>query len=148
MSAAYRRANKTIYTNFVGMLTKSGNKVAAKRIVDEAFASAAKATKMPAQVVLLEVFKKLNTQVEVKKVSLGGQTHIVPFSVNFKRRSYLVVKWLMDAVGDDHRRVSTADKLAMELINTIKNKTSKSLQIKQTNVTQALENRANIHFRW
>ncbi len=148
MSIAYVRANKTIYTNFVGFLTKNGNKVAAKRIVDEAFYKASKATKLPTQVVLIETFLKLNSLVEVKRVKIGGQTHVVPFSINFKRRSYLVVKWLMDAVDQDRRRVPTAEKLATEITNTIKNKTSKSIQTKEMNTEQALLNRANIHFRW
>lgn len=148
MSSAYVRANRTIYTNFVGFLTKKGNKVAAKRMVDEAFHKAAKATNLPAQVVLTETFAKLNSLVEIKRVRIGQQTHVVPFSINFKRRTYLVVKWLMEAVDQDKRKVGTADKLAMELTNTVKNKTSKSIQTKEMNTEQALMNRANIHYRW
>ena len=148
MSTAYVRQNKTIYTNFVGFLTKKGHKVAAKRIVDEAFYKASKATSLPTQVVLTETFMKLNSLVEIKRVRIGAQTHVVPFSINFKRRSYLVVKWLMDAVDQDKRKVSTSEKLAMELTNTVKNKTSKSIQTKEMNTEQALLNRANIHYRW
>ncbi len=148
MSKAYIRANKTLYTSFIGYLTKNGKKNIAKRIIDDAFTTASKATKLPPQVVLLETFKKLNTLVEVKSVKIGAETHVIPFAVSFKRRSYLVVKWLMQAVDGDKRRVPTADKLSTELINTIKGKTSKSLQAKENNTQQALQNRANIHFRW
>lgn len=148
MSSAYVRANKTLYTSFIGYLTKNGKKNIAKRIIDDAFATASKATKLPAQVVLLETFKKLNTLVEVKSVKIGAETHMIPFTVSFKRRSYLVVKWLMQAVDSDKRKVSTSEKLSLELVNTIKGKTSRSLQHKEQNTQQALQNRANIHFRW
>ncbi len=148
MSNAYIKANRTLYTSFVGCLTKNGKKGIAKRIVDDAFTSAARATKLPAQVVMLETFKRLNTLVEVKSVKIGAETHVIPFSVGYKRRSYLVVKWLMQAVDGDKRKVPTSEKLSLELINTIKGKTSRSLQAKEQNTQAALSNRANIHFRW
>lgn len=140
--------NKSIYSQFVGALTKDGKKNLAKRIVDEAFFSASKTLKIPPQMVLVETFKKLNSLVEIKKVKLGGSIHIVPFAISFKRRTYLVVKWVLDAVREDKRRVPFSEKLTFELVNTVKGAASKSMKAKEANTELAMVNRANIHYRW
>ena len=137
-----------LYSKFLGFLIKKGNKVVAKQIINNAFLIASKSTKLSLQFLLLKLFLKLNSFVEVKRVRIRRSSHVVPFAINFKRRLYLIIKWIMNAVHQDKRQVSMQHKLAFEIINIIKNLPSKSLKLKEANITQALANRSNAHFRW
>jgi len=143
-----KSSNKTIYINFLGFLTKNGNKLVAKKIIDNAFLTASQYLSIPLHLVLIKVFFKLNSFVETKKVRIKRTTHTVPFGITFKRRSYLILKWLMEVVKEDSRKISTSKKLSFELINILKDKSSKSVLKKNLNINQAIANRSNIHYRW
>ena len=54
----------------------------------------------------------------------------------------------MEVVKEDSRKISTSKKLSFELINILKDKTSKSVVKKNLNINQAIANRSNIHYRW
>ena len=139
---------KTLYTNFLGYLTKKGNKISAQNILDNAFLKVSKVANLSTFSILTIIFIKLNVFVEVKKVRIKRSTHIVPFATSFKRKSYLIIKWIMESVSEDKRRVAMSEKLATEFLSILKNKLSKSLKKKNSNIIQALNNRSNIHFRW
>jgi ribosomal protein S7 len=140
---------KAIYINFLGFLTKKGNKVIAKKILDEAFLEVSLKTNQPVHILLIKVFLKLNSFVEIKKIKFRRSTHVVPFVLtSFKRKSYLIIKWLMEVVEQDKRKVPIAKKLSKEILNILKNKSSKALIKKKMNTKNAVINRSNIHFRW
>jgi ribosomal protein S7 len=139
---------QNLYTKFLGFLIKKGNKVGAKRLLDEAFLIVSKKTKISTQMSLVKLFSSLNSFVEVKKVRVRRRFVMVPFSINLKRRSYLIVKWLMLAVEEDKRRVSFSIKLADEVLKVLKGVFSKSKALKNSNMALAMANRSNIHFRW
>lgn len=139
---------QNLYTKFLGFLIKKGNKVAAKRLLDDAFFIVSKKTKISTQMSLVKVFSTLNSFVEVKKVRVRRRFVLVPFSINLKRRSYLIVKWLMLAVEEDKRKVSFSIKLADEILKVLKGLFSKSKALKNSNMAQAMANRSNIHYRW
>ena len=86
---------------------------------------------------------------EIKKIKFRRSTHVVPFVLtSFKRKSYLIIKWLMEVVEQDKRKVPIAKKLSKEILNILKNKSSKALIKKKMNTKNAVINRSNIHFRW
>lgn len=139
---------KNVYDNFTGFLIKDGKRKKAKGIIDTAFLKVSKELKIPVHLILIRIFLKLNCFVETKKIRIKRSTHIVPFSITFKRKSYLVIKWIMESVFDDERKLSTAEKLSFELLNILKNKSCKTILKKELNISQALSNRSNIHYRW
>ena len=138
----------SFYDKFLGFLTKKGNKVKAKKILDEAFLSIAKKTKYSKQVSLMMLFSSLNSFVEVKKVRVRRRFVLVPFPINLKRRSYVIIKWVMQSVEKDTKKSSLANKLARELISILKNAFSRTKKSRRLNFFQALANRSNSHFRW
>lgn len=139
---------KTIYDSFLGFLTKRGNKAIAKNLVDSAFLKAAKVLNIPTHILLFRVFSNLNSSVEAKRIKYRRGSYIVPFPTSRQRRTYLVIKWLVEAVKEDKRRHSYSEKLSFELVNVVKNISCKSLQRKQTNDSLASANKSNIHYRW
>jgi ribosomal protein S7 len=140
--------NKNLYNKFLGFIIKKGNKIGAKSVLNNAFLAVSKKTGLPLHVILLKLFLKLNSFVEVKRVRVQRSSHLVPFSIRLKRRSYLIIKWLMQAVKEDTRKVSMAEKLFFEIFSTLKSSPSKSVKIRNLNISQALSNRSNIHYRW
>ena len=148
MEQKKQQSKNSMYSNFLGFLTKDGKKKKAKAILDTAFLKTSKELKIPVHLILIKTFLKLNCFVETKKIRIKRSTHIVPFSITFKRKSYLVIKWIMESVSEDERKLSTSEKLHFELLNILKNKSCKTLIKKDLNVTQALSNRSNIHYRW
>jgi len=143
--------SKTInlYYKFLGVLTKKGNKNAAKKILDKTFLKLSLKTNKNLQKLFLQIFIKLNSFVEVKNVRVRRASHLVPFSINLKRRSYLILKWLTTAIKEeDTQQNSMVEKLYLEVNNLIQNTQSKVLKKKKKNTVNAVKNRSNLHFRW
>lgn len=140
--------NKNLYNKFLGFLIKKGNKISAKSLLNKAFFKVSKITGLSLSNILLKLFLKLNCFVEVKRVRVRRSSHLVPFSIRLKRRSYLTIKWLLQAVKEDSRKVSISEKLFLEISNTIKKAPSRSVKLRNLNISQALANRSNTHYRW
>jgi len=139
---------KTLYHKLIGFIAKKGNKNSSLKIVNDAFFKVSTNTNLPMHIIVLQLFLKLNSFVEVKRVRVKRSFHLVPFQITLKRRSYLIVKWLMQAVKSDKRNIPTVAKLAFEIEQTLKTDSSKSLKLRNLNLTTALSNRSNLHYRW
>lgn len=138
-----------LYKKFLGSLIKKGNKIAASRILHEAFLKASKKTKYPVYRIFTRIFKKLDTYVEVKKVTKRKRTHCIPFPVKKKRNQFLKIKWILDAAKEDTRNIKFADKLSVEIINLLyKKKKSKVLARKKSVYKEVMKYKANAHYRW
>ena len=97
---------------------------------------------------LFKLFFKLNIFVESKIIKVKRSSFIVPFSINLKRRSYLIIKWFMKIVLENKKKISVSEKIAEEIFLILKTPSSKVLKLRAVNNMQALSNRSNIHFRW
>ena len=136
------------YEKFLGVLTKKGKKTIAKKILDTLLLKLSKRLHLPNILILYSIFLKLNTFVEIKKISFRRSSHLVPFYITFSRRIYLALKWIVLAVKKDSRKISTVDKFSNEIFKILKNLPSESLKAKSFNDSQAFLNKANIHYRW
>ncbi|MEN9913480.1 MAG: Ribosomal protein S7p/S5e [Bacteroidota bacterium] len=139
---------KTLYKNFLGFITKKGNKTKAKIILDRVFLIVSRTTGLSMHVCMLKLFINLNSFVEVKKVRIGRKSLLVPFSISLKRRSYLIVKWLMQVIKNDKKKIELSSRLAEEVLSVLRDTNSRSKKLRDLNLSQALSNRSNIHYRW
>jgi len=137
-----------LYNKFLGFLNKKGGKIKAKKILSDSFLVLSKKTGLSVRSILLKIFLKLNTFVEVKRIRVRKRVTLVPFYIKYNRRLYLVVKWIMMAVKEDTRRISFVNKFSNEILQLLGKKASKALKFKESNVSQVLLNRSNMHFRW
>ena len=144
----YLKKDENCYSKFLGFLLKKGNRLKAKKILDKAFLLVTKKTNYSKHLCLAMLFNILNSFVEVKKVRVRRRFVLVPFPINFGRRSYLIVKWIMQIVEKDTKKSSSSKKLAQEIISILKSTFSKTKKLRRLNFSQALTNRSNIHFRW
>jgi len=140
---------KTLYTKLLGFLIKNGKKKKAKSILDKAFLSISAKTGLSISYILLKVFLNLNTFVEARTIKVKRSSYIVPFSLSLKRRSYLIIKWLIMASLLNKKRVTFVIKIQQEVVLILKKHfSSQALKLKKLNNIRANSNRANIHFRW
>jgi len=140
---------KTLYTKLLGFLIKKGNKKKAKSILDKVFLNISSKTGLSMNYLLLKVFLNLSTFVEARTVKIKRSSYIVPFSLSLKRRSYLIIKWLIVAALLNKKRVPFVNKLQQEVVLILKkHSSSQALKLKKLNNSKANSNRANIHFRW
>jgi len=143
------KTNQTLYNVFIGYLTKKGNKLQAKRIIDTVFFELAHKFDLPLSSILRKILRKMGSNVEIKTIKMKKNTHVVPFAINQKRKNYLLVKKIMDAVKEDTTNRSMANKLTDELTGILLSaRSNKSLQKQKLSLKQAVLNRSNIHFRW
>ena len=140
--------NKNLYKKIVNFFIKDGNRVKASKLVGLAFSKVSKKTGLSFNQILSKLFVKLNSFVEIKKIRVRRGFHMVPVPISHKRSMYLITKWLVQAIKEDTRKLSMSEKLATEIYNTVVTQSSKSLDIKNSNISQVMANRANIHFRW
>jgi len=137
-----------LYEKFLGFLIKKGYKVQAQQILNSTLQKISKKTGFSSSKILLLVFLRLNTFVEVKKVRVRRRINYVPFPVKFKRRVYLMLKWIILAVKKNRRKIPVVKKLMFEIISIIKRYRSKALKLRRDNVNNAFRNRSNSHYRW
>lgn len=138
----------SFYNLILGFFIKKGNKSKAKALLDNTFLIVQKKTKKPLSFLLNILFFKLGTVIEVKKVSIGKRTHYIPIVIGPKRRIYLIIKWLKQAISLDKRKVSVSVKLADEILKVLSNKPCHSLNTRNENLKLASSNRSNIYYRW
>ncbi|HNF30082.1 MAG TPA: hypothetical protein PLY81_07370 [Chitinophagaceae bacterium] len=141
--------NKSLYNIFVGYLTKKGNKIKAKKILDVALLTVARKFNLSIRSLLIKVLKRVGCVVELKTIRMRKNTHIVPFAINQTRKYYLTVRRIMEAVAQDTTNRPITDKLVDELTSIlILSKSSRSLKKSKTDLKDAVVHRSNIHFRW
>jgi len=144
-----RRLKKNLfYKKFLGVLVKRGKITKAKNILDLVFFNISRTTKFSFGKIISNIFLRLNTFVEIKKVRSKRQTNLIPFPISYSRRIFLILKWILLAVSKDKRRISYANKLFLEILKIVKKLPSESFNTKTINNLQAYSNRSNTHFRW
>jgi ribosomal protein S7 len=139
---------KTLYKILLGFLVKKGNSVDAKKILINTFTLVAKKTGVSKEISFLKLFISLNSFVETKKVRVRKKFVTVPFSINLKRRSYLIISWLIKTTAANNLISTFSEKLSSEIINVILGNDNNCNKSKVLNILQALQNRSNIHYRW
>lgn len=143
------KKNQTLYNVFIGYLTKKGNKLHAKNILDAVFFELARKFNLPLSVILRKILRKMGSNIEIKTIKMKKNTHVVPFAINQNRRNYLLVKKIMDAVKEDTTNRPIINKLTDELTGILLSaRSNKSLQKNKLALKQAVLNRSNTHFRW
>jgi ribosomal protein S7 len=143
-----KQTSTNLYCKFLGFLTKKGNKLNARKVLDKAFFNVSKKLKMSREKALVLLFSQLNSFVEVKKIRVRRKIVFVPFPISFKRRSYLIVKWVIDSTKREKKRSPLHKKLAKEIANVLEGSKSRSQNLRRINFSKALENKSNAHFRW
>jgi len=132
------------FTNYVMI---RGQKETARKIVYDALEIIKEKTKVENP---MEVFdtalKNTGPLTEVRSRRIGGANYQIPREVRPERRSYLSMKWIIDAARDAKGK-PVAEKLADEILQAYKNE-GKAVKKREDTHKMADANKAFAHFAW
>ena len=135
-------------SKFVNVLMTGGKKSVAERILYGAFDQITAKSGKDALEVFTVALANLRPLVEVKSRRVGGANYQVPREVRVERRTYLSMKWIIDAARAKKGK-PMAEKLAQEIILASKNDPQSEAVKKRENVHKMAEaNKAFAHFAW
>lgn len=132
---------------FINYVMERGKKNAARKIVYGAFDLIKERAKVEDP---MEVFdtalKNAGPTMEVRSRRVGGANYQVPREVRPERRSYLSMKWIIDAARSKKGK-PMHDKLAEEIILASKNE-GEAIKKRENVHKMAEANKAFAHFAW
>ena len=148
-SLAAKNLNQlNLYKNFVSFIFKSGKKHIWEKIISDIFLLIKKNLNFSQNIILLKIFLRLYSKIEVKKVKARRKTALVPVFISVRRRFFLALKWLLLAVNKNKLQISLKEKLFLEIFKLTKNKSCESFKQLELNNQNVYLNRANFHYRW
>jgi len=133
-------------TKFINVVTKSGKKSVAERIVYGALDQVAEKTKADPIEVFNKALENIRPVVEVKSRRVGGATYQVPVEVRSERRTALAMRWLTDMARKRGEK-SMGMRLANEIMEAYENRGS-AVKKKEDTHRMAEANKAFSHYRW
>ncbi len=136
-----------LYLYLIKFITRFGKMSKIKMGLTAVFFNLYRSLKISKTKVLLLLFLRLYTKVEIRHIKVRRRVHIVPFLISVERQFFLTLKWILLAVKENKERCSYEKKILLEISNIIKNKAS-SITFLEKNNNLASKNRSNAHFRW
>lgn len=132
---------------FINYIMVRGQKETARTIVYKALDEVKERTKVEN---VMEVFdtalKNTGPLTEVRSRRVGGANYQIPREVRPERRSYLSMRWIIEAARDAKGK-PMAEKLAEEIILASKNE-GKAVKKREDTHKMAEANKAFAHFAW
>jgi|TARA_Y100000780_G_scaffold83465_1_gene75381 ribosomal protein S7 len=148
-SLSVNNLNKlNLYKNFISFIFKSGKKHIWEKIISNIFLLIKKNLKISQNIILLKIFLRLYSKIEIKKIKTRKKTALVPVFISVRRRFFLALKWLLVAVNKNKLQISLKEKLFLEIFKLTNNKSCDSLKQLELNNENIYLNRANFHYRW
>lgn len=139
--------NSTKIGKFINYIMLRGQKATARDIVYGAFESIKEKAKVEDP---MEVFdtalKNTGPLTEVRSRRVGGANYQIPREVRPERRSYLSMKWIIEAAREGKGK-PMAEKLADEIILAAKGE-GKAVKKREDTHKMAEANKAFAHFAW
>ena len=111
---------KTLYYSFLNVFIKKGKKQKAKKLIDNTFFQLCKSFSISSIKILFTIYYKLDYFIEIKQVKIKRRVHVVPFSIIYERRIYLILKKVIGSINMDKRKVCLSEKLRTEIYYLIK----------------------------
>lgn len=142
-------SQKTLYTNLLGSLVKKGKKIKASQLLKKSLETVSSNLNIKPNLVIYSLSKKLSHLIELKKVKIRKNTHIVPFPVTISRRRFLFSKQLLSSFDSKlvKKKVSTSEKLSEQMLSFLEKRGS-NFNKKEDYLKQVVANRSNAHYRW
>lgn len=147
-SIKFNKLSFSLYNKFLLFIFRVGKKNIWEHKFSSIFDLLALKLHYSKSLLLLKIFIRLFTRVEVKKVKARKRITHIPFFIKLHRSIFLALKWVFLAAIKKKGNVSFQNKLFTELLQIITQKSSFSLQKVEENNILAFKNRSNIHYRW
>lgn len=94
-------------------------------------------------------FLKLNTNIEIRKVSFRRRVHYIPIPIKSFRKIFIIFKWVKQVISNNKQNISFYNKLSNELLAVIfLELSSPVMKLKLDNELKAYQYKSKAHFRW
>ena len=137
-----------IYQKFISFIFNNGKKNIWEKKISVIFSFLATKLFYSSTLILLKIFLRLYTKVEIKKVKTRKRSHFIPRLIKFYRSFFLSLKWLFLSLLKNKNKIPLSNKLLIELTALLRQKTSNSLLLVSSNNASVSSNRSNFTFRW
>lgn len=137
-----------LYKKFICFIFYSGKKAFWENAISTVFFMLSKKLGVSRNFILLKLFLRLHTRVELRQIRFKRRISIIPVFIKITRRFFLSIKWLLSAVKKKKIKNSLKKKLFIEIYTTLTNKTCWAVTQIEANNLNAYKNRSNAHFRW
>jgi small subunit ribosomal protein S7 len=132
---------------FINYCMQEGKKNTARKVVYDAMEAIKKGEKVENPIEIFDTaLKNTGPTVEVRSRRVGGANYQVPREVRPERRSYLSMKWIIDAARNKKGK-PMALRLADEIILASKNE-GEAVKKRENVHKMAEANKAFAHFAW
>ncbi len=132
---------------FINYSMLEGKKVTARKVVYDAFDKIKEITKNENPLEVFEsALKNTGPMMEVRSRRVGGANYQVPREVRPERRTFLSMKWIIDAARNKKGK-PMAEKLAEEIIAASNNE-GEAIKKRENMHKMAESNKAFAHFAW
>lgn len=139
--------NSILLTKFINHLMKRGKKSTAQRIIYDALDELNKISKQDNGISILEAaVKNASPAVEIRSRRIGGANYQVPREVKADRRTFLAIRWLLEAARQKKGK-PMLKRLTEELMSASKNE-GVAVKKKENTHKMAEANKAFAHFAW
>ena len=147
-----KKKKKKFYINFFNKILfftfKVGKKALWNIILNNVFESLSLNFKYSISVILLKIFIRLYTRVELKKVISRKRVTFIPFFIKINRSIFLALKWIFLSASKSLDTTSFKNKIYIELTQILTLKSCFCVQKVEENNFNSFKNRANSHYRW
>lgn len=134
----------------IGFLIKNGKKTAALIIFNKI------CNKIAATIPIISLsyffslfFLKLNTNIEIRKVSFRRRIHFIPIPIKTSRKIFVIFKWIKQVIMANKQNISYFNKLYNELIAVVFSEASSPImKLKLDTELKAYQYKSKAHFRW
>lgn len=139
--------NSTKVEKFINYVMEKGKKNTARRVVYDAFNLIKEKANVENPMEIFDTaLKNTGPTMEVRSRRVGGANYQVPREVRPERRSYLSMKWIIDAAKAKKGK-PMAEKLSEEIILASKNE-GEAIKKRENVHKMAEANKAFAHFAW
>lgn len=134
----------------IGFLIKNGNKTAALNIFNEVCKKISLTVPMISLTYFFSLFfLKLNTNIEIRKVSFRRRVHYIPIPIKTSRKIFIIFQWIRQILNTNKQNISFYNKFYNELIAVVfSESTSPIMKLKLDNELKAYQYKSKAHFRW
>lgn len=139
--------NSSIYNNLLGNIIKRGKKVKAKKILNISIETVSSRLNTNSYILLQRLAQKIGSLVELRKIKIRKNVHIVPFPVKSYRRKFLFSKQLVSSISSDKKKINSIEKLNFNIFSYLLKKGA-NYNKKDLTFKEIVANRSNIHYRW
>jgi ribosomal protein S7 len=137
------------YERLINHILKKGKKEYTYTLAARMFFEHSKqSAKFKLERILYILAKKLHTTVECREVISRRRRFNVPFRISKYRTIYLACKWLVKTALLNKSKITTMEKLMIEIHKVVNNEKNEAQKLRYKNFKLVTSNRGNIHFRW